>query len=173
MNKIWFTSDSHYDHTNIIEYCDRPFVNTDAMNKALINNWNSVVKKGHTVFHLGDFAICGKDKIIEVGKQLNGEKILILGNHDNASVDTYREAGFKLVYKHPVILQDFFILSHKPPEFMSENTPYAFIYGHVHDSEMYQTITARSACVCVERWNYTPVDFDVLKKGMMQYEEKE
>ena len=69
------------------------------MNKVLIKNWNNTVKKEDRIFVLGDFCLSGKNKIIEIGKQLNGRKTLILGNHDSASIKTYYEAGFEAVSK--------------------------------------------------------------------------
>ena len=59
------------------------------MNQVLIKNWNNTVKKEDRIFVLGDFCLSGKNKIIEIGKQLNGRKTLILGNHDSASIKTY------------------------------------------------------------------------------------
>ena len=80
MSNIWWTADTHLDHANIIRYCNRPFANKDEMNEVIIQNWNSVVKHEDTIYHLGDFAF-SKDP----GKffhRLNGNKILIKGNHD-------------------------------------------------------------------------------------------
>ena len=54
--KIWFTSDTHFFHNNIIDYCKRPFVNAEEMNEYIIKQWNSVVKPQDEVYHLGDFA---------------------------------------------------------------------------------------------------------------------
>ena len=132
------------------------------MNNTIISNWNKVVKSNDQVFMLGDFALCGKDKIIEIGQQLNGRKTLILGNHDGASLSTYYNAGFEMVSKFPIIFQDFFILSHQPVEFLPSNTPFVNIFGHVHDDIRFPTITARSVCVSVERWDYLPVEFNQL-----------
>ena len=56
-DKVFFTSDTHFNHTNIIQYCQRPFKSTDEMNEAMIDNWNSVVGEDDTVFHLGDFSL--------------------------------------------------------------------------------------------------------------------
>ena len=52
---IWFTSDLHLGHGNIIKYCNRPFKDIEHMNRALIDNWNSRVKLNDVVFHVGDF----------------------------------------------------------------------------------------------------------------------
>ena len=162
MEKTWFISDSHFSHKNIIDYCNRPFLSIEEMNDTLIYNWNKIVKNNDRVFMLGDFALCGKDKIIEIGQKLNGRKILILGNHDRASLTTYYTAGFEMVSKFPIIFQDFFILSHEPIEFLPLNTPFVNIFGHVHNDMRFPTITPRGACVSVERWNYMPVEFNQL-----------
>jgi len=58
-SKIFFTSDTHFSHSNIIKFCDRPFSDVNEMNTALINNWNKVVPEDGIVFHLGDFAWSG------------------------------------------------------------------------------------------------------------------
>lgn len=160
--RVWFISDLHLAHKNIIKYCSRPFDNVNQMNEILIQNWNKKIGVKDRVFVLGDFALCGKDKIIEFGNQLKGRKILILGNHDGASLSTYYNAGFEMVSKFPIIFQDFFILSHEPIEFLPLNTPFVNIFGHVHNDMRFPTITPRGACVSVERWNYMPVEFNQL-----------
>ena len=160
--RIWFIGDLHLGHRNIIKYCSRPFDDVNQMNKNLIQNWNKKIGVEDRVFVLGDFALCGKDKIIEFGNQLKGRKILILGNHDGASLTTYYNAGFEMVSKFPIIFQDFFILSHEPIEFLPLNTPFVNIFGHVHNDMRFPTITPRGACVSVERWNYMPVEFNQL-----------
>ena len=80
---LFFTSDSHFNHENIIRFCKRPFKDTKEMDEALINNWNNVVGQDDTVFHLGDFAFGGSELWNGVLNQLNGHKILIVGNHDD------------------------------------------------------------------------------------------
>lgn len=157
-NDFWLIADTHFCHKNIINYCDRPFENVNEMSEMLIKNWNQVISKNDKVYMLGDFALCGKDKIIEIGNQLNGRKTLILGNHDGASLKTYYDAGFEMVIDHPIIVDDFYILSHEP-QFVQPNGLYANIFGHVHNNPEYTTISERSACVSVERWDYKPVKF--------------
>ena len=169
--KIFLIGDCHFGHRNIIKYCNRPFANAEEMTEGLIKNWNSVVGKNDIVYVVGGFALCGKQKIIEIGKQLNGRKRLILGNHDQASVDTYREAGFEFVYNHSIVLDDFYIVSHIPMVGISENTPFANIFAHVHDDPTYKDYSCRSFCVSAERINYTPVEFKAIKEKMKAMEE--
>src|SRR6185503_2555547 len=82
---IWFISDTHFNHNNIIKYSNRPFFSVQEMNETMISNWNNCVAPGETIFHLGDF-MCGKRGDVEGIKnlvsRLNGTKVLILGNHD-------------------------------------------------------------------------------------------
>ena len=80
--KIWFTSDTHWNHANIIKYCKRPFANVEEMDDALISNWNAVVDKGDHVYHLGDFCWGKRDGWIKYLKLLNGNIHIIKGNHD-------------------------------------------------------------------------------------------
>lgn len=54
-SQVWFTSDSHFGHRRIIQYTNRPFPDVEAMDEALIANWNARVKNEDTVYHLGDF----------------------------------------------------------------------------------------------------------------------
>ena len=79
---IWFTSDLHFGHRNILKFCKRPWETTDEMNADLIKNWNSVVKPDDLVFDLGDFAFASNSKWKDLLSQLNGHHYLILGNHD-------------------------------------------------------------------------------------------
>lgn len=153
--RVFITSDSHFGHKNIIEYCNRPFADVDEMNAALIERWNSVVGKDDMVIHLGDVGLGSREKIGEIIRQLNGRKMLIMGNHDHFKENQYREMGFETVSRFPILWNKFFLLSHAPLE-LSETTPYFNIYGHIHTDEKYQD-TANSKCVCVERTNYTPI----------------
>lgn len=79
---IFFTSDQHYGHKNIIKYANRPFADVEEMNEALIANHNATVRKTDTVWMLGDFAFLRPDRMKSILYRLNGQKNLILGNHD-------------------------------------------------------------------------------------------
>lgn len=136
------------------------------MNQVLIKNWNNTVKKEDRIFVLGDFCLSGKDKIIEIGRQLNGRKTLILGNHDSASIKTYYEAGFEAVSKYPIIIEDFFILSHEP-KFVLDLGIYYNIYGHLHNHKEILDFTSKTACISVERTNYKPISFEKVKNEMI------
>lgn len=81
--KHWFTSDTHFGHENIISLSDRPFSTITQMNEALIDNWNSRVKTSDRVFFLGDFCFRGSQSFHSYYDRLNGEKIMIKGNHDS------------------------------------------------------------------------------------------
>ena len=80
---IFFTSDLHFDHRNVIKFCDRPFDTTPLMNQGLIDNWNELVTNDDIVFHLGDlFWFNSRDNDTKL-ESLNGRKIYLLpGNHD-------------------------------------------------------------------------------------------
>ena len=80
--KIYFVSDTHFGHDNILRFCKRPFSNIEEMDRTLIENWNKKVPEDGLVFHLGDFAWGGYPFWKKIREQLNGEIILIKGNHD-------------------------------------------------------------------------------------------
>lgn len=83
---IWVTSDTHFNHANIIKYCNRPFSSVEEMNETIIANWNKVVSQGDTVYHLGDFALGDKSLIPDFIRRLNGHISFIMGNHDNLDI---------------------------------------------------------------------------------------
>lgn len=102
---IWFTSDHHFGHANIIKYCNRPYSSVAEMNALMQVAWNSVVQPGDTVYYLGDFAM-QPHMVIEILPTLNGTKILIAGNHDKCHggatkwVEHYMAAGFTSIQRH-------------------------------------------------------------------------
>ena len=79
---IFFTSDTHFGHERIIQFCKRPFTSVQEMDEKLIENWNKVVGPNDYVFHLGDFCFKGSQYWDRILNQLNGHKFLIIGNHD-------------------------------------------------------------------------------------------
>lgn len=115
----FFTSDPHYFHKNVINYCNRPWDSLEAMHEGLIENWNSVVGKNDECWVLGDFCFGGLERSTSILKQLNGTKYLVEGNHDwqnNKNPDRYFKVGFSKVYqiKMVKIQGHYFMMSHFP-----------------------------------------------------------
>lgn len=97
---MYFTSDTHFNHKNVIQYCNRPFANTREMDEALIENWNNTVKKDNEMIYvLGDFAFAGKEYTRTILHRLKGIKILVKGNHDK-DAKTMLELGFDRVVEN-------------------------------------------------------------------------
>lgn len=81
-DKIFWTSDNHFYHKGVIEFCQRPFQSLEEMNETMIINWNNVVSEDSTVIICGDFIFSANIELIkDLLSKLNGNKILILGNH--------------------------------------------------------------------------------------------
>lgn len=87
--KLFFTSDTHFGHANIIKYCNRPYKDVNEMDEALIKNWNAKVPVDAIVYHLGDFAFRDAGGY---ARRLNGKIRLIRGNHDHPAESAYYEA---------------------------------------------------------------------------------
>ena len=133
---IWFTSDQHFGHSNIIRFCNRPFKDCEEMNEVLIDNHNHRVKDGDDVYHLGDFTFqLDAERYL---LRMNGKHHLILGNHDH---NTYHKRKRPGVYTS---IQDIkqvkwcghtFFLSHYSHRVWPKSHFGAFhLYGHSHDS---------------------------------------
>jgi len=134
----YYTADLHFGHKNILQYCNRPFANLNEMNNALINNWNSAVLKQDTVYVLGDMFFYEPDQQRKIMKQLNGSKILIMGNHDkNAGTlksvmkfNDYMYVGWNEVCDSYMI-KDGFGLVHDPA-ISNIDSDINWLCGHVH-----------------------------------------
>jgi len=135
---IWVTSDTHFWHKNIIKYANRRFVDLEEMNGTIKYNWNRVVKKDDIIFHLGDFALGSRTRLIETANELNGHKVLVAGNHDMKRLKELAKC-FEVIYI------DNFIL---------ETDRYHILMTHrrIKTETNMPTIN-----VSVENWNYTPI----------------
>ena len=140
--RLFLIADTHFGSEQVRRFENRPFENTQEMDKVMTERWNSVVSPEDTVWHLGDFGAEGCEAPIL--SQLNGNILFVKGNHDVFSNDYYRSVGFREVYDYPVLLREFWLLSHEPL-YVSENTPYANIFGHIHQNPMYTTCGAHHA----------------------------
>jgi calcineurin-like phosphoesterase family protein len=163
-------ADTHFNHTNIIKYCERPFADAEEMDETMIRNWNQVVSPNDTVYHLGDFAFGPGAKQMVEGyvRRLNGKIILVKGNHDHESATWYENRGFWSVHGGEATHYDGdkdVLLSHWP---CPRKEPVINIYGHVHN--LVKICSWNYRCVSVEQINYTPVDLDELIKEIRQHE---
>lgn len=173
---IFFTADTHFYHNNIVKYCGRPFINSEHMNQILIEKWNSVVGVADTVYHLGDFAMGGAEKMAKIGLRLNGKKkFLKLGNHDKGT-NRFIAAGFKTVIRgasrtEMIIGGDIKVqLSHYPYKTQLDEGSRRFsnsptddggilLCGHIHEK---WKIKNRMVNVGVDVWDFAPVSEDRL-----------
>lgn len=182
INKIWFVSDSHHFHTNIIKYCNRPFESVEAMNDALVANWNSVVKPDDHVYHLGDFCFGNVEKwnwCLEPGR-LNGHIHLILGNHDPDRVfrpGTLIERFDSIDCQKILIIEGWtVILNHFPFASFSNNLDHKVIqlFGHIHSGPdgigtvmmNGNTLQWNQYDVGVDNNAYLPVSWSQIKEKM-------
>lgn len=162
MSRTFVISDLHLFHQKIIDYENRPFMSVEHMNKELIKNWNSAVKKNDTVYNLGDVSFSNKENTKSVISKLNGYKILILGNHDRGkSRQFFLDCGFDEVIKHPIIIDGYVILSHEPV-YTNSNMPYVNIHGHTHGTDHGKPTRYFNASV--EKINYTPIELSEVYK---------
>lgn len=179
--KIWFVSDTHFGHKNIIEFCNRPFSNTEEMDEVLIKNWNSVVGYYDLVFNLGDFAFAPNWRWAELLGRLNGIHTLILGNHDisrwpgDSIMDLFYRVEQQMILKidgRSVYLNHYPFLcyagTYSNPEYATIN-----LHGHVHTNQSYnvgkdyERLSIRFPYqydVGVDNNNYTPISWEQIKE---------
>ncbi len=132
-----YIADLHFSHSNIIAFDNRPFENIQEMETVLVQNWNSVVKNEDTVFHLGDFCWDKEDEWKRILRLLNGNKVLILGNHDLKQMSAELKRMFQDIKDYKEITDDgrHVIMCHYPIFCYkgSYNPDTCMLHGHVHD----------------------------------------
>lgn len=171
-SQVFFTSDTHFGHSNIIKYCQRPFNSAEHMDEVLISNWNEVVSPKDIVFHLGDFCFGSDKEWIKILQRLNGTKYLILGNHDlkkiansNQIKDYFADINMQM---RLVVDKQKMLLNHYP--FLCFEGGYQNVwqlFGHVHsskhstglDKERLVHLFPTQYDVGVDNNNYRPVSF--------------
>lgn len=131
----FYIADTHFDHANIIHFDNRPFTSIEEMNEAIITNWNKVVRKEDEVFILGDFCWGKEPRWIELLEKLNGQKTLIVGNHDIMPQKSRRYFADVKDYKVITDNDRKIVLSHYPiPCYRNHFYRWYHLYGHVHTS---------------------------------------
>ena len=152
---IFFTSDQHYHHDRIIEYCNRPFKHTRDMDNTILHRYNSRVTDDDVVYFIGDLfdLQLGKNLYIveRMINKLKGTKILILGSHDFLKPFEYVELGFQSVHTSLQVMD--FILVHDPAVSCIDRSK-PFLCGHVHTLFKVQKNVIN---VGVDVWNFFPV----------------
>lgn len=167
-HQLWFTSDLHFGHKNIIQYSKRPFENVDHMTEHLILEWNRCVKEDDTVWHLGDFAFLKEEEVLEIIKQLNGRKHWILGNHDKVLKKVLKknpEHAVEVVQYQELTYRDqFIVLNHYGQRVWNKSFHGAWhLYGHSHGTLAPYGKSVDVGVDCKEITpDYRPIAFDEL-----------
>lgn len=170
--KIFFISDTHFDHTNIIRYCNRPFNSTEEMNDAMLHNWNNTVKSRDIVFFLGDMTFGKGSRSADYWlDKLNGNIFFIRGfRHDKC---TGKRVQHDRIYKKDSVFDNFilkykdkiFFLTHDPANVPLDWKEWA-ICGHHHNNypEEFPLINKKTKRinVSVELLGYKPIELNEL-----------
>ena len=162
-NKIFITSDTHFGHEKILTFEPeaRPFSSIKEHDEELVARWNSVVKKGDTVWHLGDVYLGGKDNHVILGR-LNGLKRLVLGNHDVYPLECYTKYFVKIY--GAVKLRDC-LLTHIPVSERQLEFRFKYnLHGHMHSQKMQDS---RYINVSVENTGLAPILLDDVLSGAL------
>jgi calcineurin-like phosphoesterase family protein len=176
MPSVFLVSDTHFGHAGVCRFMRsdgvtklRPWDNPEEMDEAMVKAWNERVKPTDKVYHLGDVVI--NRKALKTLGRLNGDKVLIRGNHDIFRDDEYREYFRELRAYH---VMNGMILSHIPIHVDSLGRFGVNIHGHLHANrvmwydqfECKDVLDPRYHCVCVEQTpDFAPILFeDVIKR---------
>ena len=175
MTKRFVTSDTHFNHDKIIKFERPDFMGIDTtdsedldnMEDFIIERWNKVVKPEDTVYHLGDFALGNRKDIPRITARLNGNIVLILGNHDRSEMlKNPAKWGFAEVHAFGLDLKDVSLCHYR----MRHHRRRIGFHGHEHRTDARLRIDPRDHAkrpyahvnVCVENWDYTPQNVDHL-----------
>ena len=174
MSAVFLVSDTHFGHAGVCHFLRndgtklRPWDDPEAMDEAMVQAWNETVRPKDKVYHLGDVVI--NRRHLKTLARLNGDKVLIKGNHDIFKLEDYTPY-FRDIRGYHVM--NGMILSHIP---VHESNLYRFgtnIHGHLHSNRVTMldtylskpVIDARYQCVCVEQTDFRPILFeDVIKR---------
>lgn len=170
MTQIWIVSDTHFGHEKTCTVFKRedgtplrPFGSTEEMDEEMVRRWNDRVRPGDKVYHLGDVAIARRH--LNTLSRLNGDKVLIKGNHDIFRIEDYTR-HFRDVRAYHVL--NGMIMSHVPVHEESLSRFGANIHGHTHANRVMRfydgshtgKIDPRYLCVCVEHTDYAPISME-------------
>lgn len=164
-----FTSDPHYNHKNIIEFCQRPWWSIDMMNEGLIERYNSIIKDGDVVLWGGDCFFGNIKDAAAIMKRLNGSKVLVRGNHDRQS-RVMAAIGFSLVMDEclieiagkPVRIKHYPYVDKRFPDRCPKIRPNEIlIHGHTHSTEK---VNGNQIHIGVDAWDYRPAMYEEIEE---------
>lgn len=169
-DKLFLTSDTHLGHFNICKYCNRPFHTRSEMDKALIQNWNSVVPEDGIVVHCGDFMLPHDTDIKEYMKymnHLNGKILLLRGNHDRAELGWTNEKLINVMDMAMIQVDGVRIFAQHYPCLTFNGDMHA--YGHIHtlsdgtcygiDGDVTKRMRSNTYDVGVDQNGYKPISY--------------
>lgn len=170
MSSIFFTSDTHFGHANIIKYCNRPFADVTEMDEQMTARWNAKVKPGDVVYHIGDFSLAKDASLIQnYAKALNGQIHLILGNHDQKRVQFLKGFADVKPYKEVKIGDQKIIMCHYAFKTWNGSHRGSWdLHGHSHGS-LPKDMNAKQIDVGVDCWNFTPISFEEVAEEMKKH----
>jgi calcineurin-like phosphoesterase family protein len=164
MPAVFLVSDTHFGHAGVCRFMRndgvtklRPFEDPAEMDEFMVKAWNERVGKNDKVYHLGDVVI--NRKSLGIMRRLNGDKVLIRGNHDIFRDDEYRQHFRELRAYH---VMNGMILSHIPIHEESLGRFGVNIHGHLHANRVMKdgAVDPRYHCVCVETTDFAPILFE-------------
>lgn len=166
-DKIFFTSDTHWGHTNVIKFNNRPFKNTFDMDEGLIQNWNDTVPHDGVVFHLGDVSLCAPARTESILNRLNGKIYLIVGNHEKSVLrkSTTRDRFEWIRDKYELkVGKQLIVLCHYAHRVWNKSHHGSWhLYGHSHGS-MEDKAWGKSMDVGVDCWDYKPISYTEVER---------
>ena len=181
MPSVFLVSDTHFGHKGVCHFTRsdgvtklRPWDTPEEMDEAMVKAWNERVKPTDKVYHLGDVVI--NRKSLATMARLNGDKVLIRGNHDIFPDDEYRKYFRELRAYH---VMNGMILSHIPIHEESLGRFGVNIHGHLHANRVMKAgpasgefvnnvIDPRYHCVCVEHTDFAPILFEDVQKRIVE-----
>ena len=167
---VFFTSDTHFGHANIIRYCQRPFTDVTEMDGTMIANWCAVVRPDDDVYHLGDFAFRNAKAASSFLARLPGRKHLVHGNHD--SEETRSLSGWASSQAMAEITVDgtrIVLLHYAMRVWPSSHHGSLHFHGHSHGS----LPGDRQSCdVGVDAWGFAPVRLSDVQRRLATLPER-
>lgn len=167
-SNLYFVSDFHLSHKNILKYTSRPFQNVEEMNEGIISNWNKKVSRNDTVIHAGDFCFGSQEEFSKLSSRLNGNKIWVKGNHDKFPNSFKFYDVIEFSYKG----HDFFISHYAHRVWNRSHHGSIHLYGHSHGT-LPDDPNSLSMDIGIDcHPNYEPFSFEEVLEHMQKKEFK-